>query len=100
MIQWLDAEKSRLTADRDAVNDSRIAELKSLMSKVQCNAQNNNAKLDMLISSALARQQGRKDDTLVHASDSQPVRRSGDDLVRESGHNLTKNSFYPNVKLR
>ena len=67
------------------------------MSKVQCSVLHINAKLDMLVNSALAQQQNRKDDNLVRASDSQPVRPSGDHLAR-SGHNLTEqagNGFIP-----
>ena len=93
----LEAEMSSLTADLDAINETRIAELESSMSKVQCNVQDINAKLDMLVNSALAQQQSRKDDNLVRASDSQPVRPSGDHLAR-SGHNLTEqagNGFIP-----
>ena len=88
---------SSLTADLDAINETRIAELESSMSKVQCNVQDINAKLDMLVNSALAQQQSRKDDNLVRASDSQPVHPSGDHLAR-SGHNLTEqagNGFIP-----
>ena len=68
------------------------------MSKVQCSVQDINAKLDILVSSVLAQQQGRKDDNLVHASDSQPVRPSGDHLDKESGHDLPEqagNGFNP-----
>ena len=93
----LEAEMSSLTADLDAINETRIAELESSMSKVQCSVQDINA--NMLVNSALAQQQSRKDDNLVRASDSQPVRSSGDHLAR-SGHNLTEqlqagNGFIP-----
>ena len=96
----LEAEISSLTADLDAINETRIAELECSMSKVQCSVQDINAKLDMLVNSALALQQSRKDDNLVRASDSQPVRPSGDHLAR-SGHNLTEqagNGFIPDNK--
>ena len=97
----LEAEMSSLTADLDAINETRIAELESSMSKVQCSVQDINAKLDMVVNSALAQQQSRKDDNLVRASDSQPVRSSGDHLAR-SGHNLTEqagNGFIPDMAM-
>ena len=54
----LEAETvSSLTADLDAINETRIAELESSMFKVQCSVQDINAKLDMVVNSALAQQQ-------------------------------------------